>query len=355
MSPMRPFVYDQPAIRVIFGVGALDRLAEEVQRLPAERALVLTTPGQSRVAEDAARRLGKLAAGIYAKAVMHVPIETARAARDEAKRLEADCCVAIGGGSTIGLAKAIALETGLPIVAVPTTYAGSEMTPIYGVTEDGQKKTGRDRKVLPRTVIYDPALSVPLPPKMSGPSGMNALAHCVEALYAEDANPIATLMAVAGIRVLGRSLPAVVREPANVDVRAEALYGAWLAGAALAATRMSIHHKLCHILGGTFNLPHAQVHAVILPHAVEFNREAAGDAMRIVAQALGVKDPAQGLYDLAVRLGAPTALKDIGMPREGLDQAATLATESPYPNPRPIEYASVRQLLENAYHGIRPA
>ena len=351
---MRPFVYDQSAIRVIFGVGVLDRLAEEVQRLPAKRALVLTTPGQSRLAEDAAGRLGKLAAGVYAKAVMHVPIETARAARDEAKRLEADCCVAVGGGSTIGLAKAIALESGLPIVAVPTTYAGSEMTPIYGVTEGGLKKTGRDRKVLPRTVIYDPALTVSLPPKMSGPSGMNALAHCVEALYAEDGNPIVTLMAAEGIRVLGTSLPVVVREPANVEIRADALYGAWLAGAALAATRMSIHHKVCHTLGGAFNLPHAQVHSVILPHAVAFNQEAAGDAMRLASQALGVKDAAQGVYDLAVRLGAPTALEDIGMPLDGLDRAAKLATESPYPNPRPIDYASVRQLLENAYHGIRP-
>jgi alcohol dehydrogenase class IV len=351
---MRPFVYDKPAIRVIFGAGVLDRLAGEVQRLLAKRALVLTTPGQSRLAADAAGRLGDLTAGVYAKAVMHVPIEIARAARDEAKRLQADCCVAVGGGSTIGLAKAIALELGLPIVAVPTTYAGSEMTPIYGVTEEGLKRTGRDSKVLPRTVIYDPALTVSLPPKMAGPSGMNALAHCVEALYAEDANPIVTLVAAEGIRVLARSLPAVVREPANVDVRAEALYGAWLAGAALGATRMSIHHKLCHTLGGTFNLPHAQVHSVILPHAVAFNREAAGDAMRIAAQALGVGDAAQGVYDLAIRLGAPTALKDIGMPRDGLDRAAKLATESSYPNPRPIEYDGVRQLLENAYHGVRP-
>jgi maleylacetate reductase len=352
---MHPFVYDQSAIRVVFGVGGLDRLADEVQRLPAKRALVLTTPGQSRLAEEAAGRLGKLTSGVYAKAVMHVPIETARAACDEAKRLEADCCVAVGGGSTIGLAKAIALESGLPIVAVPTTYAGSEMTPIYGVTEGGLKKTGRDRKVLPRTVIYDPALTVSLPPKIAGPSGMNALAHCVEALYAEDTNRMVSLMAAEGIRVLGRSLPVVVREPYNVEGRAEALYGAWLAGAALGATRMSIHHKLCHTLGGTFNLPHAQVHAVILPHAVAFNRESAGEAMRVAAQALGVEDAAQGMYDLAVRLGAPTALKDIGMSPEGLDRAATLATESPYPNPRPIEYAGVRALLENAYHGIRPA
>jgi maleylacetate reductase len=243
----------------------------------------------------------------------------------------------------------------LPIVAVPTTYAGSEMTPIYGLTEGGLKKTGRDRKVLPKTVLYDPALTVSLPRHIAGPSGMNAIAHCVEALYAQDANPIISLFAAEGIRALARSLPVVVEEPENLDARADALYGAWLAGSALGATTMSIHHKLCHTLGGTFNLPHADVHTVILPHATAFNREAAPDAMRIVAAALGARDAAQGVYDLAVRLGAPIALKNIGMPPEGLDRAARLATENPYYNPRPIEYAGVRRLLEDAYQGTRPA
>jgi maleylacetate reductase len=352
---MHAFVYDQPAIRVIFGVGALDRLPEEVTRLGARRALVLATPEQRQAADEAARRLGGAAAGVYAEAVMHVPIETARAARETARRLQADCCVAVGGGSTIGLGKAIALETALPIVAVPTTYAGSEMTPIYGLTEGGLKKTGRDRKVLPRTVLYDPALTVSLPRRISGPSGMNAIAHCVEALYALDANPIISLFAAEGIRALARSLPIVVEEPEHLDARADALYGAWLAGSALGATSMSIHHKLCHTLGGAFNLTHADVHTVILPHATAFNREAAPDAMRIVAAAVGARDAAQGIYDLAVRLGAPIALKHIGMPHEGLDRAARLATETPYYNPRPIEYAGVRQLLEDAYQGTRPA
>jgi len=352
---VRAFLYDQPATRVIFGVGALARLAEEVRRLGACRALVLSTPEQRADADEVARRLGDVAAGVYAEAVMHVPIETARAARDAAKRLEADCCVAVGGGSTIGLGKAIALESGVPIVAVPTTYAGSEMTPIYGLTEGGLKRTGRDRKVLPKTVVYDPALTVTLPPRISGPSGMNAIAHCVEALYARDANPIISLLAVEGIRALARSLPVVVKAPADLEARAHALYGAWLAGTALGATSMSLHHKLCHTLGGAFNLPHADVHTVILPHAAAFNRDAAPEAMRLVADALGARDAAQGLFDLAVRLGAPTALKDIGMPADGLDRAARLATENPYDNPQPIEYAGVRQLIEDAYQGTRPA
>jgi alcohol dehydrogenase class IV len=351
---MRNFVYDQPATRVIFGVGALDRLQEEVKRLGARRAIVLSTPEQRADAEEAMRRLGDMAAGLFTEAVMHVPIETARAARDMARELGADCYVAVGGGSTTGLGKAIALETGMPILAVPTTYAGSEMTPIYGITEGGLKKTGRDRRVLPRTVLYDPTLTVSLPAHISGPSGMNAIAHCVEGLYAEDANPIMTLLAAEGIRALTRSLPIVVREPGNLEARSDALYGAWLAGSVLGAVGMAIHHKLCHVLGGTFNLPHADTHTIVLPHTVAFNREAAPEAMRIAAEALGAKDAARGIYDLIKRIGAPIALKDIGMPEDGLDRAAQLATENPYYNPRKVEYAGVRELLENAYRGTRP-
>jgi len=348
------FTYEQLPSRVIFGAGAFDRLAAEVERLGARRALVLATPEQREQALAAAERLGARSAGVYAQAVMHVPIETARAARAEADRLGADCAVAIGGGSTTGLGKAIALESGLPIIAVPTTYAGSEMTPIYGLTENGVKRTGRDRRVLPRTVIYDPLLTLSLPTRIAGPSGMNALAHCVEALYAEDANPVISLMAEEGIRALARALPLVVREAGNIVARGDALYGAWLAGVSLGSVAMALHHKLCHTLGGSFNLPHAEVHTVILPQVAAFNRAAAPEAMRRVAAALGAADAAEGLYDLAVRVGAPVALRDIGMPQDGIERAARLATENPYPNPRPIELAGIRKLLEDAYQGRRP-
>ena len=266
---MQSFVYEQLPSRVIFGVGTIDRLPEEVEKLGAKRAIILSTPGQRRLADEAARRLGVATGGIYAEAVMHVPVETARAARETARRLAADCTVAIGGGSTIGLGKAIAADTGLPIIAIPTTYSGSEMTPIYGLTEAGLKRTARDRKVQPRIVIYDPALTLALPPKVSGPSGMNALAHCVEALYAPDGNPVTSMMAAAAIAALGRALPQVVREPDNIEARSEALYGAWLAGAALGNVSMGIHHKLCHTLGGTFDLPHAETHTVVLPHVLD--------------------------------------------------------------------------------------
>jgi maleylacetate reductase len=352
---MRSFVYDLLPSRVVFGPGTIDGLANEVKTLSAKRALVLSTPGQRKLADEASRRLGVATAGIYAEAVMHVPVETARAAREMARRVAADCIVAIGGGSTIGLAKAIAVDTKLPIIAIPTTYSGSEMTSIYGMTEAGLKRTARDVKAQPRIVIYDPNLTVGLPAKISGPSGMNAIAHCVEALYAENANPITSLMAAEGLRALARALPIVVREPENIEARGDALYGAWLAGAALGAVSMGLHHKLCHTLGGSFNLPHAEVHTVILPHATAYNRAAAPEAMRIIAAGLGAKDAAQGLYDLAKAIGAPLALKDIGMPADGLDRAAQLATENPYYNPRPVEPEAVRQLLDDAYNGRRPA
>jgi maleylacetate reductase len=350
-----PFVYNSLPGRVIFGAGSLARLAEEVERLSAHRALVLATPQQRADAERVAQLLGSRSAGVYAEAVMHVPIETARAAVVEAKRLGADCAIAIGGGSTTGLGKAIALESPMPIIAVPTTYAGSEMTPIYGITEAGLKKTGRDLRVLPRTVIYDPELTLGLPVGTSVTSGMNAIAHAAEGLYAEDANPVMSLMAEEGIRALARGLPAVVQEPTDIAARADCLYGAWLCGAVLGSVGMGIHHKLCHTLGGSFNLPHAETHTIVLPHALAYNREAAAPAMIRIARAIGAEDAASGLFDLAKDLGAPLALSEIGMKREDLDRAADIATQSPYYNPRPVERAAIRQLLEDAFEGRRPA
>ena len=351
---MKGFVYSSQPSRVVFRAGALDDLGVEVERLGTQRALVLCTPGQRLSAQDVARRLGARVVGVYDKAVMHLPIEAAQAAREVASSLGADCCVAIGGGSTIGLGKAIALTSGLPILAIPTTFAGSEMTPIQGFTENGVKKTVRDPRMLPKTVLYDPNLLLSLPAEIAGPSGMNAIAHCVEALYAQQANPITSLMAEEGIRALAQSLPLVVREPDNLDARGEALYGAWLAGTCLAAVGMALHHKLCHTLGGSFNLPHAQTHTIVLPHATRYNQDAAPQAMLRIARALGTRDAAAGLYDLAQQLGAPVALRDIGMPASGLDRAADLAVTDPYWNPRPIERPGIRQLLQNAWEGIRP-
>ena len=351
---MLSFVYQSLPSRVVFGAGCLEKLPEEIQRLGLAKALVLSTPEQRQSGLDLVERLGSRAVGLFDQAAMHVPIETARAAREAATRLGADCCVAVGGGSTTGLAKAIALVFDLPILAVPTTYAGSEMTPIWGLTEKGRKTTGRDPRVLPKTVFYDPSLTVTMSPMLSATSGMNSIAHCVEALYAEQANPIISMMAEDGIRALGESLPVVVKEPGNLEARSKALYGAWLGGISLGAVGMALHHKLCHTLGGAYNLPHAETHTVVLPHATAYNAPAAPLAMARVARALASGSAAEGLYDLAASLGAPLSLAAIGMKADALDQAAEIAVENPYYNPRPVTKDGIRALLQNAFEGRTP-
>ncbi|CAN5692518.1 maleylacetate reductase [soil metagenome] len=354
---VRDFIHTTRPQRVVFGAGSLQHLAREIDALGARRALVLCTPEQRAQAERVADMLGAQAAGVFDRAVMHVPIETAREAGEVARRLDADCAVAIGGGSTTGLGKAIALDSGLPILAIPTTYAGSEMTPIYGLTEGGVKKTGKDLRVLPRTVIYDPELSRTLPVGLSVTSGINAIAHAAEGLYAQDSNPVMDLMAGEGIAALARALPSIRKDALDIDARADALYGAWLCGSVLGSVGMALHHKLCHTLGGSFNLPHAEVHTVVLPHAIAFNADAAPRAMQRIAKALGTPSAAAGLDALARDNGAPTALRDIGMRAEDLDRAADLAVSNPYWNPRPFgpaERGAIRDLLQRAWEGASP-
>ena len=352
---MKNFVYTARPARVIFGAGSLQQLGAEIEALGARRALVLSTPGQRGRAERVLSLLGARAAGVFDEAVMHVPIETARKARAMAAALGADCAVAIGGGSTIGLGKAIALDSGLAILAIPTTYAGSEMTSIFGITEAGMKKTGRDDRVLPRTVIYDPELTLTLPPATSVASGINAIAHAAEGLYSATGNPVVDLMAEEGIRALGRALPAIRKAPGDPEARSDALYGAWLCGTVLANVDMALHHKLCHTLGGSFNLPHAQTHAIVLPQALAYNAVAAPDAVARVGRALDGASGPQAVYDLANDNGAPVALREIGMRESDLDRACELAMRNQYPNPRPLERVALRQLLQDAFEGKRPA
>ncbi|KVF62153.1 maleylacetate reductase [Burkholderia cepacia] len=348
------FIYHARPARVIFGAGSLDHLEREVLELGAQRALVLCTPEQRDLAQYIVERLGARAAGLYDRATMHVPIEIARDAQAFARSCGADCAIAIGGGSTIGLGKAIALESSLPILAIPTTYAGSEMTPIYGLTEGGIKRTGSDARVLPKTVIYDPALTVTLPVELSVTSGLNAIAHAAEGLYANNANPVMSLVAEEGIRALARGLPGVRRDTADLGARGDALYGAWLCGMVLGNVGMALHHKLCHTLGGSFNLPHAPTHTVVLPHALAYNAAHAPDAMQRIARAIGTNDAARGLYALALDNGAPVSLKAIGMQEADLDRAADLAAANPYWNPRPIERDGLRALLQDAFDGNLP-
>lgn len=350
----REFFYVAQPSRVIFARGSLQRLEQEVKALGAQRALVLCTPQQVEIAEVASALLGSSSAGVFSGAEMHVPIESARRAREYAASVGADCAVAIGGGSTVGLGKAIALEFGLPIIAVPTTYAGSEMTPVFGITENGVKKTGRDPRVLPKTVLYDPELSQHLPVPMSVVSGINAIAHAAEGLYAQDGNPVMSLMAEEGIRALARGLRGIHSAPADMGARTDCLYGAWLCGTVLGHVCMSLHHKLCHTLGGSFGLPHAETHTVVLPYALAYNADAAPQAMARIASAIGAPSAAAGLFDLARELGAPTSLKEIGMPQDGLHRTLELALSNPYWNPRPLEATALAQLLGDAWAGQRP-
>jgi maleylacetate reductase len=349
------FLYTASPARVVFGAGSLARLGEEVERLPAVRALVLCTPGQGELGETVQRRLGGRACGLLAAAQMHVPIANARAAREAARACDADALVAVGGGSTIGLAKAVALTMGLPIVALPTTYSGSEMTPIYGLTDRDGKTTGRDPKVLPRVVIYDPHLTLGLPVPVSMASGFNAIAHAVEGLYARDGNPVTALVAEEGIRALAGALPRLAREPRDEAARSDALYGAWLCGMVLGSVGMALHHKLCHVLGGAWDLPHAKTHAVMLPHVVAFNAAAAPDAVARAGRALGAASTARALFDLRAALDLPVSLAALGMPESGLERAAALATANPYWNPRAVDEAAIRSLLGDAWAGRPPA
>jgi maleylacetate reductase len=349
--------------RVLFGAGALARLPELVDALGARRVVVVASAGRGgALAARVAELLGSRVADVDRSAAMHVPAAVAEAAAVRVARSGAELVVAVGGGSAIGLAKAIALAGGPPNVAVPTTYSGSEMTPVWGVTRDGAKETGRDERVRPRAVLYDPALTLDLPPGVSGPSALNAVAHCVEALYAPDANPVVALLAAEGLGALARATPRVVRAPDDLAARTEALYGAWLAGLSLGASTMGLHHKLCHVLGGTFGLPHAETHAVVLPHAAAYNAPAAPAAMAVAARALDASDAldvARALHallaDVSAATGAPTSLRALGLRESDLDRVADHAMARAYPNPRAVEREAVRALLARALDGAPPS
>lgn len=353
---MKNFIYEGQPSRVLFGSGMLQQIKEECARLNFTKLLVISTPGHVYLAQKVANLIGGNAI-VHAKAVQHVPKNSVEEAIEVLKQMNIDGLVAIGGGSPIGLAKALALHTSLPIIAIPTTYAGSEMTPIWGITENGIKTTGNNTIVKPQTVIYDPELTVTLPANVTVTSGMNAIAHCVEALYAENGNPIISTLAEDGIRALVRSLPIILDNPSDLNARSDAQYGCWLASTALGSVGMALHHKLCHTLGGTFNLPHADTHTVILPHVVSYNEKFAPDAIKAIARAFSATEENLGgvIFDFILSLQAPISLKQIGMVQKDLTKAAELATKNPYYNPRPIEKEAIAELLTNAYEGRRPS
>jgi maleylacetate reductase len=353
---MEAFEYSALPARVIFGFGTLPRVNEELAALGRKRAFVVSDPHHATAAAARLMRaLGEMGVDLSTDAVMHTPTDVTERVMAKLAACNADCLVSLGGGSTIGLGKALALRTGLPQIVVPTTYAGSEATPVLGETQEGKKSTIRSMKVLPQVIVYDVDLTYGLPPGLSLVSGTNAIAHAVEAMYAREANPVTSSLAEQGIAALGRALPRIVSDPADRDARSDALFGAWACGSCLGAVGMSLHHKLCHVLGGTFGLPHAETHTVILPHAAAYNADAAPAALDRVARALGATEAAGALFDLAALNGGPTSLRQIGMSESDLDKAADEALRSAYWNPRPIERDPIRALLDDAYHGRRPS
>jgi maleylacetate reductase len=352
---VRDFTYDAVPGRVVFGAGSRRSLSAELDRLGVRRVMVVAAPEEDGLAEEIAALLGDRVVGRFADVVQHVPFERAVAARAHRDEVDADTVLTIGGGSATGFGKAIALERDVLQVAVPTTYAGSEMTTIWGVTDAGTKRTGTDPRVKPDLVVYDPELTLTLPPRIAGPSGMNALAHCVEALYGPGANPVVSLMALEGVRVLHRSLPRVCATPDDLAARTDALYGAYLAGVALASGGTALHHKACHVLGGLFDLDHGGMNAVMLGHAVAYNAPAIPDVMADLARTLETDDVAGALFDLAVAIGAPTSLAAIGMPADGIEEATDRITEAATGNVRAPEPDLIRALLADAHAGRRPA
>ena len=352
MSAFQPeFALSQPVLRVRFGPGIRRDTGAEIERLGCARAAILSTPGKRGMAAELASNAGALAAGIVPMAEMHTPVEVTEKALEELERLRADCIVAIGGGSTIGLGKALALRTGLPQIVLPTTYAGSEATPVLGQTEDGIKSTLTDPRVQPQVVLYDAELVCSLPMPITVASALNAMAHAAEGLYARDRNPVSTLFATEGLTAFRKALPAVCQDPSNLEARGETLYGAWLCGTVLGQVGMALHHKLCHVLGGSFDLPHAETHAVMLPHTISFNAGAVGALLDPLRDIFGGGDVSHGLAEFASQIGAPRALRDLGLKKADLERAADLSMEASYWNPRPLVRDEILGLLKLAWAG----
>ncbi|MEV6912726.1 maleylacetate reductase [Amycolatopsis sp. NPDC051071] len=352
---MSAFTYDALPGRVVFGSGvARTGLRAEVDAFEARRILLIAADSEAELARELCAPFADRLAVTFSEVRPHVPVEVAERAREAAAG--ADLVLCVGGGSTTGTAKAVALTTGLPILAVPTTYAGSEVTPVWGLTEKSRKTTGTDPRVLPRTVVYDPELTLTLPAELSVASGLNAMAHCVEAFWAPQRNPVSSAVAEDGIRHLANGLPAIAAGSGDLDARTELLLGAYLAGSAFAVAGSGLHHKICHVLGGAFDLPHARTHAIVLPHVLAFNAPYAPEAASRIASALGLPEPAAGLRRLGEKLGVPAGLRDLGL-RENdieavLDDILALA---PADNPRPVTADGIRGLLHAAWAGADPA
>ncbi|OTB09314.1 hypothetical protein M426DRAFT_315884 [Hypoxylon sp. CI-4A] len=350
---MNGFEYDANPARVVFGSGTVKKVPQELARAKVSKPFLLSTPQQVSHIDLLKSVLGDAVSGTFSGATMHTPVEVTERALDQVKSSGADSIISIGGGSTVGLGKALSIRTGLFHLAIPTTYAGSEVTPILGETDAGRKTTRNDPKILPDAVVYDVDFTMTLPVSLTATSGVNAIAHAVEALYSRDTNPIMNVIAQEGVKALAKSLPILVSEPSSREARTSALYGAWICGICLGSVGMSIHHKLCHTLGGSFNLPHSETHTIILPHALSYNAPKVPAAMEALAAVLpgSEGDATKGLNILLNKLKVKRGLKALGMQESDIDKAADIAVSNPYWNPRPIERGPIRELIRRAWAG----
>jgi maleylacetate reductase len=373
------------AQQIIFGPGTINQLGEAVDRFGWQRILICTSASQSRNGQltTVAAGLGRRLAGVYDRVQPHVPQAQVQEALAQANEWGVDAVVGLGGGSPIGLAKAVAaaleeVRTGrpawatqpteqplVPVIAIPTTYAGSEMTAVYGVTQTTQqgprKMTTSDPKIAPKLVLYDPLLTLDLPPALTAATGINALAHCVEAIYSITRHPLSTVAALEGIRQIMANLPRCYANGKDVAARTALLLGAHLAGSALASVTMALHHGLCHVLGGSAGVPHGVANAIILPHAIRFNADVAApwrqvaEAMEIATQ--GQSDQglalaaAERIVALVTALDLPQHLHEAGVAEADLPRLAQLASASRtiQQNPKPVSTADLERLLQTAW------
>lgn len=350
----RPFVFPGLSTRVVFGHGTLAQVPDEVRRLGHARALVLTTPHQQAEGEALAARLGPLAAGVFSGATMHTPVDVTETAVAAYTAANADCVISLGGGSTTGLGKAIAVRTGADQIVIPTTYAGSEMTDILGETAGGEKTTRRDPAIRPEVVVYDVDLTLTLPVALTVTSALNAIAHAMEGFYAPDRHPVTEALSREAMVAFRDAIPVLVKAPQDTEARAKALYAAWCCSLTLGHVTMALHHKLAHVLGGSFGLPHAETHAVLLPHTTAYNEPAVNGLLAPIADTFGHGSAARGLWHFAQDTGAPLRLSDLGLQAADLDRAAEIATKNAYANPRPISRDGIRHLLQQAFDGQCP-
>lgn len=385
---METFHYSFSAQEVIFGAGAVAKLADAAERFGWRRVLLCTTEhtrarGHVASVENA---LGERLAVTYEQVQPHVPESQVAEATVLAAQHQVDAIIGLGGGSAVGTAKAVsrALEARraadsrmrdalsaehalIPVIAIPTTYAGSEMTPVYGVTRhaDGhsQKITTNDPRITPRLTIYDPLLTLDLPPRMTAGTGINATAHCIEALYSITRNPLSSAAALAGLRAIAQALPRCYATGDDLDARSEMLAGAFLAGTALSNVAMGLHHGICHVLGGTTGAAHGDANSVMLPYVMRFNADVTAPELALAAEAMGAAGPGESaavaasaatrrIAEWVEQMRLPRRLREIGVQSPRLPELARLAyaSRTVQNNPKPIsDAAQIEALLRQAW------